>query len=250
MIKNKNFYFFTSLPRSGNTLLGSLLNQTNQINLSANSILPDIVWLLEDMKNNIIFKNFPYNKGLDNIRNNIFDLYYKDINAKNILDNGAWGTPANLNLLKKIFTKRKFVILVRPILECLASFIRVEKPKNVIERCNQLMEKTREGRIAKSIWSIENLINEKEDYIKIEYKDLVLNTKETIKKIFNFLEIEYIDFNINNLCQFNFDGVVYDDSVIYGPLHHLRTNKIESLNYRVEDYLPKEIIKKYGHIVL
>ena len=57
MIKNKNFYFFTSLPRSGNTLLGSLLNQTNQINLSANSILPDIVWLLEDMKNNIIFVN-------------------------------------------------------------------------------------------------------------------------------------------------------------------------------------------------
>jgi len=75
MVKNKNFYFLCSLPRAGNTILGSLLNTTNNVKLSANSILPDVLWLLDDIKNNNIFKNFPYTKGLDNVKNNIFNLF-------------------------------------------------------------------------------------------------------------------------------------------------------------------------------
>lgn len=248
MIKNKNFYFLCSLPRAGNTILGSLLNQTNNLKLSANSILPDMLWLLDDFKNNHTFKNFPYTKGLDNVKNNIFNLYYKDVDVENILDNGAWGTPGNLNLLKQMFPKRKFIILVRPVLECLASFIKIEKPKNIIERCETLMSKTRFGRIAKSIWSIENLIKEKEEYIKIEYKDLILRTEDTIKKIYNFLEIKFNGINLNNLEQFNFDGTRYDDSVAYGPLHTVRTNKLELSEYEIENYLPKEIIEKYKGI--
>ena len=248
MIKNKNFYFLCSLPRAGNTLLGSLLNQNKKLNLSANTILTDIIWELEKLKNTKTFQNFPYHKGIDNIKNNIFNLYYQNVNAENILDNGAWGTPVNLHLLKTLFPKRKFIVLVRPILECLASFIKVEKPKNIVERCDLLMSQTNLGRIGKSLWSIKNLIKENENYIRIEYKDLILNTKETIKKIYDFLEIDFIDLNLTNFNQFNFDGVKYNDSILYGPLHRLRTNKIKLATYKIEDYLPKEIIKRYGHI--
>ena len=56
--------------------------------------------------------------------NQLFDTYYFDINTNVILDRAPWGTPWNLDILKTIFKKRKFVILYRPPLECLASLIK------------------------------------------------------------------------------------------------------------------------------
>jgi len=42
----KEYYFLCSLPRAGNTLLGSILNQSKDIKLTANSILPEIIYQL------------------------------------------------------------------------------------------------------------------------------------------------------------------------------------------------------------
>tara|TARA_R100001086_G_scaffold249748_2_gene190697 strand:- start:2444 stop:3199 length:756 start_codon:yes stop_codon:yes gene_type:complete len=242
--KSKNFYFLCSLPRAGNTLLGSILNQSKKVQLSANSIIPDILYNLLDLKDTIGFKNFPYHKGIDNIASNIFNLYYDNVNVKNIIDNSSWGTPGNLHYLKQSFTNRKFIILTRPILECLASFIRVEKPQNVEQRCNQLMDKTT-GRLFKSLWSIQNIIQQKENYIHLKYDDLISDPKTQIQKIYNFLNIEPEHLNYDQLNQFSFDNTFYDDSHIYNDTHTIRVNKIKKLNYKIEDYLPPNVIEKY-----
>ena len=110
-----NFNFLCSLPRSGNTLLGSIINQNKNLNVTANTILTDVIYQLNLLKNNEIFLNFPDEKSLDNVIKNLFNNYYKDWKAKFIIDRGPWGTPDNLKLLKTIIKKPNNMLF--PVLE-------------------------------------------------------------------------------------------------------------------------------------
>ena len=157
-----------------------------------------------------------------------------------------WGTPYNLTSLKSIIEKPKFIIFYRPVLECLASFIKIEKPINVETRCHQLMSE--EGAVGKGLWSIKNLIEKKENYIIIYYKDFIKNSNIEIKKIFDFLKISFINFNLNNLKQFSVNNVSYDDSIYKAPLHTIRTDKIKLNKYNIKNYLPANIIKQYSNL--
>lgn len=245
----KQYHFLCSIPRSGVTLLSSILNQSKQLQVTPNSILPNILINLLEIKNTVYFKNFPYHKGIDNIIEKLFNNYYNDINTKVILDRAPWGTPFNLDILKGIFKKRKFVILYRPPLECLASLIKsqniskVSKDK-IINFCEKEMNKF-EGSIGKNIWSMRNIIKEKEEHIIIHYDDLINDTKNQIKKIFKFLNLKQQKLDLKSIEQFKFDNMSYDDSMFDTPIHTIRTNKIEKINYSIEKYLPKSIIDKY-----
>jgi LPS sulfotransferase NodH len=55
----KDYFFLCGLPRSGSTLLGSLLNQNKDIGVYPNSILPDIINELNKLKFHPIVQNFP-----------------------------------------------------------------------------------------------------------------------------------------------------------------------------------------------
>jgi hypothetical protein len=242
----KKVYFLCGLPRSGNTLLGSIINQNPKLNVTANTILTDVILQLFLLKTYEIYENFPDEKSLNNIIKNVFDNYYKDWKADFILDRGLWGTPANLKLLKTIIKKPKFIILYRPVLECLASFIKIEKPNNVEYRCHQLMGN--DGMIGKSLWSVKNIIKEKEDYLIINYFNLLKDTKKQINKIYKFLNINFFNHNIKNINQFSANSIKYNDNVLDAPLHKIRTDKIELNKYNIKDYLPSNIIKQYSNL--
>ena len=242
----KEIYFLTGLPRSGNTLLGSIINQNPNLNLTANSILTYIIYQLYLLKNSIVFNNFPDHDSLDNVIKNVFNNYYKNWKAKFIIDRSVWGTPANLKLLKSIVKKPKFIILYRPILECLASFIKIEKPSNVREKCHELMQE--EGMIGKSLWSIKNIIKEKENYIIIKYSNLIKTPIKETNKIYEFLNIDKFNHTFKKFNDFSANNIKYNDSVLKAPLHKIRTNQIKLNKYKIEDYLPADIIKQYSNL--
>ncbi len=241
-----NIYFLCSLPRAGNTLLGSIVNQSQHVKVTANTILTDVIYQLQLVKDYEIYKNFPNEKSLDNIIKNVFNNYYENWKVDNIIDRGAWGTPYNLQALKTIIKKPKFIILYRPVLECLASFIKIERPINIEKRCHELI--SHEGIIGKYLWSIKNIIKEKENHIIINYKNFIKNPNKEIKKIFYFLKIPFTNFNLNNLKQFSANNVSYDDSIYKAQLHTIRTDKIKLNKYNIEDYLPANIIKQYSNL--
>ena len=54
----KNYYFLCGLPRAGNTLFGSLMNQNKNVKVSAYSILPNMFTSILDFKNNLHLKLF------------------------------------------------------------------------------------------------------------------------------------------------------------------------------------------------
>jgi hypothetical protein len=240
----KAYYFLSSLPRAGNTLLGSIINQSQHVKVTANTILTDVIYQLQLVKEYEIYKNFPDKKSLDNIIDNVFNNYYQNWKVDNIIDRGPWGTPDNLQYLKLIIKNPKFIILYRPVLECLASFIRIEKPIDLETRCHQLMSDG--GIIGKNLWSIKNII--KENHILIHYKDFIKNPNKEIKKMFDYLEITFVDFDLSNLKQFSVNNVNYNDTIYKTELHTIRTDKIKLNKYNIEDYLPSNIIKQYSNL--
>lgn len=244
----KNFYFLCALPRTGATFLGSVINQSRQIQMTGNSIVPEIFFNILKAKDSDTFKNFPYHAGFDQILLNVFNHYYQNLEHPNILDKAPWGTPFNLSLLKCLFKKRKFVILERPVLECLASLVKAKTNKqNIDEFCRFMMDKE-QGILGKNLWSIQNIINQNEQHIIVSYNDLVNDTQKQIDRIFEFLELEKEIFNLNNLKQFEFDTVQYDDTKVSGNYHTIRVDNIKKIDYKVEEYLPKEIINQYKDI--
>jgi hypothetical protein len=120
----KQMYFLHGLPRAGNTLLGSLLNQNPKIALTANSPCADMLGDLYMLKYTDIFKNFQDHKSFDSVTKSLFQNYYKDWSADHIIDRAPWGVPINLKNLKLIEKDIKIIILVRDVPEILASFIK------------------------------------------------------------------------------------------------------------------------------
>jgi hypothetical protein len=242
----KNIFFLSALPRAGNTLLGSIINQNKNIQVTANSIVTDLLWETHKIKDFENYRNFPDENSFNSVFNNVINNYYSKWKANFIIDRGPWGTPANLFLLKQIIKNPKFVLLKRPVLECLASYIKLEKPVDIENRCFELMSNT--GMIGKNMWSVKNIIEQKENYILIDYVDLVKDPKKEIKKIFKFLNIKDFKISLNNLKQFSANNISYDDSILNLDYHTIRTDKIELDKYKITDILSKKIIKQYSNL--
>ena len=242
----KEIFFLSGLPRAGNTLFSSLINQNKNIKVGANTVLTDAIFGLNIIKDYDIFHNFPDHESLDNIINNVFLNYYKNWNCDYIIDRGSWGTPTNLMLLKKIIKKPKFIIMYRPVLECLASFIKIEKPIDVEERCHVLMNfenasKPSSGMLAKYLWSIKNIIKENEDHLIINYNEFIKNPKKTISNVSKFIGVP-LKLN-KKIEQFKINNLFYQDDI-----HKIRTNIIEKNKYSIEKYLPNKIIETYSNL--
>jgi hypothetical protein len=246
----KEIYFLSGMPRSGNTLLGSLINQNEEITMTGSSIVCSILYNLSLLKEEITFKNFPDHKSLDNIYSNVFNNYYKDWKAKYIIDRGPWGTPGNLKLLKEIIKSPKFIILYRPVLEVLASFVKIEKPENIEERCDTYMgiNKDKNGMVHRYLWSIENILKNKEDHVIIHYKNLINDPENEIKKIYKFLSIPFKNVELKNFNQFYANNLMYNDDVLGVELHKIRTDKVEQIKFNIEEILPINVIKKYSNL--
>lgn len=256
----KKYYLLNGISRAGNTLFGSLLNQNKDISVTGNSIIPDLLFKINKMRQEENFKNFPLQKQLDNVLNNVFNNYYENLTAKYIIDRSTWGLTDYMDLAKKhIPNELKIIVLVRDIPEVLASFVDHSNKNpdfflnlvgtNPLEKCDFLMgyNPNHIGQIYGQLSAIKNLILNYRESIKIiEYNDLINNTKSTLDSVYDFLEIPKFNHSFENLSQLNIDGVSYDDTVLGGNLHTIKTDKIEKRKYDVEEVLTPYVYKKYS----
>ena len=260
----KKFFYLHGLPRAGNTLLGSIINQNPKVAVTANSIIADMLGELYTLKNISIFKNFPDHKSFDSVTKSLFDNYYKDWSQDYIIDRAPWGMPINLKFLKEVQEDIRIIVLVRDVEEILASFIKWSQReptsfvnqygvKTVEEKCDMLMKT--DGQIVKELIGVKHLLDHqpRDIYHIVEYNDLCDNPKQTIEGIYDFLGIYRFNHRYNNLDQFQVNGIKYDDNIVGQNLHTIETNSINSNNYNefkenVNDILPKSIIEKYNNL--
>ena len=137
----------------------------------------------------------------------------------------------------------KFIILHRPLLEVLASFVKVEKPTDVVKYCDDLLLK--QSILSDALTSTQKIIDSKKEYLLITYDDLIKDICGCIKKICEFVNIDYIKPDLNNIAQLKINNVEYDDNVLSGNFHSIRTEKIVKNKNNIEDFLPKRVIDKY-----
>jgi len=104
------------------------------------------------------------------------------------------------------------------------------------------------GMIGKNLWSIKNTISNKENYIRINYLDLVTNPVNEINKIYKFLNIDSFKHKFTNFNQFVANKTKYNDSVLKAELHKIKTNKVEIDEIKIKDYLPLNIINQYCNL--
>ena len=236
------------MPRAGNTIIGSIINTNKSIKMTSYSILPQVINDLILLKQSNTFKNYPDHKSIDNIIKNIFENYYNDWDYKYIIERGWWGTDINLRYLNTVFKKPKFIILWRPVLECLASFVKINRnnflknDKDVISYVANLMHP--KGGIGLPLNSIKNLIKSNQNYKIFYYHDFIKDKKKFIKSLSYFIGTG-INFP-KKISQFELNGLKYDDkSINQEGLHIINTNLDYIPDENYEKYLPKEIIQKY-----
>lgn len=255
--KSKKLFFLVALPRSGNTLFASIMNQNPDVVCTANSITLEIMKDLFLLKETDVFKNYPDHRSLDNVLDSVYDNYYKDWPQQYIIDRGPVTTPGNFALMQKHF-KRPFkcIVILRDLMDVLASYMKwyTETPDSFINKYNLKTDDEKlgmimnsKGAVAKDLEAIKNAYNYPEICHFVKYDDLVAKPQEEIQKIYQFLEIPFFNHQFQDLKQININGMGYDDRIVGKNMHTIRSVVRKEYNPYIER-IPERIRQKYGHI--
>lgn len=262
---DKTFHFLTGLPRSGGTLLSSLLNQNPDIYSTPISPLPTFMWEFSQLAENTeqVKRNVENQIKTEILFSSFLNTYYKEVEKPIVIEREkSWGTPANLNLIKKYVSPTpKILVTVRDILEIIASFVKMNPQylKNDVVNSGFFstnyrsqkdniseMVMAHNGDVDKALLSLASAFypENKGMFHIVEYKDLVLQPEETMNKIYDFLDLPHYKHNFNKIEKVEKD----DDEALGLPknLHEIRKSLSQSSTN--VDILSDYIQHKYSNM--
>jgi sulfotransferase len=254
------FFLLAGLPRSGNTLLASILNQNPEIYASPLSPVADYLAVLHKTasKNNHIHATMDFT-GTKNSFEKFTSNYYENINKPIIFDREkTWAMPDNFfNALTYIDSEIKVIFTTRDLPEILASIILV-----MGKRINEQMDKDKwvwKSHLTENdnkcdylmspLWEIDKLFssyltikNYPEHIHVVEYENLIAKPQETMTAIYEFLGINNYNHDFNNIERLE----TYFEENINMPnnLHEVRP-QLNKTSPKVEDVLSDYAINKY-----
>lgn len=198
----------------------------------------------------------------------ILESFYADRNESLVIDKSReWSMPQHLELLKRVLPyEPKIIITVRSIIEILASFINLihNNASNVsfidkeIEarqefhfyrqpdetRCDSLMRP--KGPIDNALYGVMFASQpENAKYFHfVEYDDIVANTPETIKGIYEFLGLEPFEHNYENI-----ENKFHERDETYGlyGMHDVR-RRLSRSTVNIGEALTPYILSKYSNM--
>lgn len=261
---DKKYYFMAGLPRSGSTLLASILNQNPDIYVSAQSPLPNMLGAAYNQyqsKENLDSSRFD---DIYNVVDNIIPLFYEKHPENQIIDkNFSWLEPHPYVILEHHLKNDIRVICpVRDVMEILASWNRLceedrnneydkiimkgDKSKRAIsdKRADYFMNlDNEESGIRNSIENMKRILYPqfKDNIMLVEYDELVSDTENTINKVYDFLEIEHFDHSFEGM------KTTHEYSNVWGVKgHHDIKPSIQKEEYDLESIFSAETIRKYS----
>ena len=256
--KNKKLFFLVGLPRSGNTLFASIMNQNPEIAATPNSITLEIMKDLFLLKQTDVFHNYPDHKSLDNVLDAVYDNYYKDWPQRIIIDRGPVITPGNFALMQKHFKLPfKCIVLLRDLMDVLASYMQwyTENPDAFPNRYNLNTDEeklgmimNKDGAVAKDLEAIKNSYNYPGLCHYVKYDDMVTQPEQEFRKIYQFLDEPYFNHRFDNLDQVKVNGLSYNDKIVGSNMHKLFDGPVRKVYNPYIEKIPERIKEKYGHI--
>lgn len=191
----KDYFFITGLPRTGSTLLSSLLSQNPNIYAAGNSPVSQMMFDMHISVTENCDEQFEA-LGLDGSEyiSDIIDKFYSKTKSKYIFDKSrSWGKNLNIDIIKKYITKKpKFIVLLRSVTEIFSSFINLAEKNEIHDQRNyhSILTGTNEV-ISESYFATLNLIeNHFDNCIFIFYDEIVEDPQKVISKIYNFCNIK------------------------------------------------------------
>lgn len=238
---NKTLHFLSGVPRSGSTVLAAILNQNPATHVSTTS---GLVHALDGLANSWHRTQLLNNVDKDRTKlaqtmRGMIDAFYSDIDKPVIIDKSrGWPIGIIMGAMKQVLGRPlKIIATVRSIPDCAASFVRIEKPKSLDEFMakDELITHLRAAYISlKSGYDAAP-----ENFLFVEYEDLVSNPKKEMERIHNFLELDPFEYDFNNI-----DGssVAEDDEDLHGTagMHDVKPVLAKQHN---ED--PKDVLQNY-----
>jgi sulfotransferase len=261
----KTFHFMAGLPRSGSTVLSALLNQHPDVYSSPQT---DLLQLMYEMQIRMpeleAYRAGLFPNGFRAMLENMPVSHYSKINKPVVIDkNRGWGAPYNMTNIAPILNPNgKIILTMRPILEVLASAIKVTEKSNKILNSNTLFDESLfiskyrsrtdvqvenlmqlNGELDMAILSIYNLLENYSDrVIVIWFDELISKPQETMNRIYKFLDIEKFENDFQSINSVD----KHDDLLGYGVLGlHDVAKKLHKPDTNPSDYLSDFIIKKY-----
>jgi sulfotransferase len=220
------FFALSGLPRTGSTLLSSILSQNPNIHAEGQSAVCQLMWdmhesLQTDLCKNVLLANNRADTA-HSLMSSVFKTYYKNVKAKYVLDKSrSWTLPENVQMLKKYITKNpKIIVMVRPIEEIVQSFVEIRKLNGWKENFEIGLWEPNTEPLTRPLLGVEYAKkNNSGEYFFVEYNDLVDNPKETIEKIYNFCEWEPFNHTFTNIKNINPEN---DEVWGFKGLHEVR----------------------------
>jgi len=247
-------YFLSGLPRTGTTLLSSLLNQNPQIHCTSTSGLLDFLSGVDYVYGEISQRYKTIDGAqLKNIFKSVVESYYNHIDRPIIID--KWrGWISNIPQIKEVINPSpKIICTYRPVEEIITSFLYLlEKDKNNFvdqELFKRKIPVTNENR-SKFLWK-EGVVGEsyemfktsidKKNILYISYDNLIDQPEETMTKIYDYLSESFYTHDVNHIKSDTNDNDKYWE---IKNLHSIRsTLKRDYKN--PEDYLTTKSINYY-----
>jgi hypothetical protein len=261
---DKKFYFMAGLPRSGGTLLSSILNQNPEIYVSPQSTLPNTLGAAYNQYQSQENKDYDQFQQIYNVMEMIIPTFYSSRTEKYIVDRNFSWLDAHPYIILEHHLKNEIRVVcpVRDILGILASWNRLcEKDKNN-SYDKEILKNYKDKRPMADrradhffnlgdnkeglMHSLENLKRVlypefKDNIMLVEYDDLTLKTEDTINNIYDFLGIDKFVHNYNQIPT----SSQYTDH--WGIKDH---HKVKPTIQREEDdyskIFSKDTIKKYS----
>jgi sulfotransferase len=251
----KSLSFLSGLPRTGSTLLASILNQNKKIHCTSTSGLLDFLSGVNYVYNETSKRSLEFNEvQLKSIFKSISNSYYNHIQEDIVID--KWrGWIANVPQIEEIIiSSPKIICTYRPIEEIIVSFLDLleKDPENFIDKeLNKNSIQSNNFNRAKYLWEngvvgetykffIESL-SYKKFICYISYDEIVNQPNKTMDKIYNHLEIDTYQHSYENINTKIFDN---DSFWQIKNLHTIR-NQLSKYYKNPLDYLDIETVEYY-----
>lgn len=250
----KKYNFITGLPRSGSTLLSSILRQNPRFHASITDPLATMTkGVIETSQQGPGIKTEVPIERRKNIVKALFEGYYQDVDKEVIFNtNRAWTllTPQ----IKDLYPDSRMIVCVRDLKWILDSF-------EVAHRNNPMSTNTVTGGLSGTVYSRANDLmdekslvgfpyigikqaitsNEKSMLMLVEYDQLCKTPKEIMTAIYSFINEPYFEHDFNNV-EASWEEY---DSEIGIKLHDVR----KQVKYTPrQSILPPDIQQKYSNM--
>ena len=233
----KEFYFLVGLPRSGSTLLATILRQNTDVYVTATSPMLDQLVANQDIyKEKLQTTKANFNQTqLDNITLRMIEGIWKHIDKPKIIDNNR-GWARNLPSVEILFKKRiKCIAMYRDIPSIMGSWLTLIKknPNNGIDQdlISRGLETTDYNRMM-LMWHeqvldcVESLCHaletNPEDVLLVSYDDLMSNTKEVLSQV-NKVIGSNIEYSLNGINDYSIQQSDEDAWGLKG-MHEVRSS--------------------------